>query len=65
VLEDRREGRFEVVVARHWDFEQLLSDRLRGVLQVAQFLSCVMAASRGTGHDVAFDQDETRDRPRQ
>jgi hypothetical protein len=39
VLEDRREGRFEVVVARRWDFEELLSDRLRGVFQVAQFLS--------------------------
>jgi hypothetical protein len=43
VLEDRREGRegrFEVVVARRWDFEQLLSDRPRGVLQVAQ-LRCI------------------------
>jgi hypothetical protein len=46
VLEDRREGRFEVVVACRWDYEQLLSDRLRGVLQVAQFLPCVMATAR-------------------
>src|SRR6266568_6418549 len=33
-------------VARRWDFEELLSDRLRGVLQVAQFLPCVMATAR-------------------
>ncbi len=46
MLEDRREGRFEVVVARRWDFEQLLFDRLRGVLQVAQFLPCVMVTAR-------------------
>jgi hypothetical protein len=33
-------------VAWRWDYEQLLSDRLRGVLQVAQFLPCVMATAR-------------------
>jgi hypothetical protein len=46
VLEDRREGRFEVVVAWRWDYEHLLSDCLRGVSQVAQFLPCVMATAR-------------------
>ena len=38
LLNDGSKGNFEIAVARRRHYEQLLSDRRRGALQVSQFL---------------------------
>jgi hypothetical protein len=61
-------SRFEVVVARRWDYEQLLfespSRHFAGRAIPPMRHGNSSEASRGTGHDVAFDENETKDRPR-